>query len=251
MATAEIQTRSVEWSELNAISTERRALFAILSFHLGEINCLQRLALLTTSREYENEHLDQLAMMQANTLIRTLSSKLFEFLVFISDDDGKFRRHFDLDTLRKDFLSEAEELKLDKGYFIAEEVRRKVAFHLDLNRAIQSVRNFSRDFEVTFYIGKHDGNFAFPIGEHLVFDGLLPCTDQSRKAGISSAGDLDAWIKWTSKVTYLAKRFHIAVYEAFLRPTLDGIMKNGAPICDHEAYVAVPGSTAMPLFLED
>ena len=212
----------LRWHELQSLSRGERALFAVSSFALSEVNVLQRLSLFSLYQVSGNKHVEEAASIQRNVLLRLVTLKLFEFrkLVERSSSSGELSgRCRAIVESKLDDLKRIDDLP---GFRIAKLIRNKVVGHYDFEQTIRSVDRCEDDFECSLYLADEAGNSFFPIGEKIVFERLGALPIERERAEADSAAEVQQWIDWTTAVGQCLKDLHFQVFFEVVAPLFDG-----------------------------
>lgn len=113
-----------------------------------------------------------------------------------------------------EFRGEVDQLRVGKGYQVADVVRNKFANHYDIKFVMSSISTMPDDTDCSLYLTEQNGNSCYPMGEHVVFAGVM--SDGRKSHAIQTESDLDEWVNWTSSVVNLLNRLHARLFEVLL-----------------------------------
>lgn len=212
---------------LAALNKQQKATLAMVSFALSEINALRRLALFSLFSLEKQAELEQAAVIQRNLILRTLTGKLFEFLKFFDVIcSGKAKDKLVLDEFIT-FKPKVSALKSKKGYQIAKTIRNSISNHYDIDMVMRCLSSVPDSCDCSMYLTDQRGNCYFPMGENVVFAGIM--SDSRKQHAILKENDIDVWVDWTSDVSELIYELHKALFLKLVHkkdPTIRPIERN-------------------------
>lgn len=239
----------LEWEEVRHLPVEKKALYFSLCFVVSELNALQRLALLSFEVFPSQREFEAAARIQSNSLIRVISGKCHEAGKFLLSCVEKSRDK-EVREICKVFVKRFESIEAEKGRFVSEYIRHKVAHHLDFREAVKSTSRVSSSINLNCYIHEADGNCFFPAGEDAIFEAGLVKAAPDAKHRIHSDEDHSAWVSWTTSVISLLKEMHAEVFERFILSSLSGNLRPATSLEIPEKLIARRDVDFLPLFLK-
>lgn len=246
-STSILTVMPLSWDQLHEVPVEQKALYVSLCFLVSELNALQRLALITYHAEFDEREFDALAMIQANTINRIVSSKCVEIARFVNDGKARAKDSI-VRAIFYEYDKKFADLEEDKGKNVAQHVRRKMTFHLDFGQVLKSTSEVKGSVDCNLYIHSFDGNCYFPACEDVIFQSGLQNVTCDAKHSVKTESDHEDWIKWVMAVVSLAKDMHGDVFERFLHPVLEGQMKPTKVVVIPEKLIFVQNVNSPPLF---
>ncbi len=156
--------------DLTKLSTDQKAMFAILCLVLSEVEALRKVLALGSGRPSGLTELDQAEISQRTVFIRLISMKLIEVFKTLMLD-GKYNQSTDveLNSFKDDHVkSEFNKLKKLPGYREALDQRKMMGFHFDLRhfRALSELPDVHQNHSA--FVNGDIAFSAFPYGEILV-----------------------------------------------------------------------------------
>ena len=199
------------YSEMTALPPEHAAFLGVVEYMVTELNVLQRIYLQADHREIESPIVEEITAIQRNLVMRTISSKLFEFVEFC---DGVVRscKSVTLSNLVRASVERFRSLDETKGFEIARNLRHESANHYSFKAALKNLQFVDEDTNFDIYAGKLEGNTFFPFGERLMFNARMDRHFDS--TGFSDTGEyLDHWIAWMLGSASWARLLHKQAFE--------------------------------------
>ncbi len=231
---------------LDALTKPQKATLAMVSFALSEVNAIRRLSLFSLFSLEGKTEIEPAALIQRNLILRTLTGKLFEFLKFFEAicagkaKDKKIRDEF------LKFKPKVSALQNGKGYLVAKTIRNCLSNHYDIEMVIRSLSSIPDSCDYSMYLTEQRGNCYFPMGEYVVFGGVM--SDSRKQHAVLNETDLDAWVDWTSNVSELIYEMHKALFRELVHKADPSIRPTERNIYLDPDLVGDIGQQRMPLF---
>jgi len=194
----------VSKSDLDGLSDDQQAAFAVLCFAVSELNSLARMYLFSSQKLNEQGEIIAALAIQSNLLIRTISSKLFEIREFL-EFKGKYNKTSDSKLLEfgKNATQRFAAIGEGVGYDFAVKLRHEASFHYHLKPARKRLKWVSSDALRSLYLHKLKGNSFYPFGEEALFIGLINESISSLDEVPKAQELIEAWANWSTSASGL------------------------------------------------
>lgn len=200
-------------ADLEDLHEDLSAALAVTCYAVSEINTLMRLYIFSSHQVIDNEVIDAASMIQRGVLLRTWSSKLFEFSEFIHLN-GKHNKtkNVDLIELAKQAQKSFEQLKQEKGFDLVRNIRHEASNHYCLNPARKNLKHLSPTSKLSFYLHEKNGNSFFPMGEEVMFIGRINRHATSETTKEEKSQLYNTWMNWNLMASnWLGEVHHLFV----------------------------------------
>ncbi|WP_217371973.1 hypothetical protein [Ruegeria arenilitoris] len=185
------------WDEFTSIPEDQRAAVAVASYAVSEINALSRLYLFAVQEMTGNPVIDGAVFIQANVLLRAVSSKVFEFTQLINLKDNHNKTN---DPIVKKIFSDAEvafqELKNREGFRLAQAIRNEASNHYRLKPARNNMKGLAEQARLSFCMNRMSGNSYHPLGEEFMFIARLNRAGQKAETKEDKLKLHSEWFEW-------------------------------------------------------
>lgn len=206
-------------SDLDKLTQDQKAAYAVLCYSISEINALQRMYLCSGPDLPEAPELVAAVAMQRNLLIRVLSSKLFELREFLKFE-GKYNRTKDsaLTDFGKSFEDRLSALDDCEGFRFAKRLRNEGSFHYHLKPTRARLEWVHPSAQSSMYISKAQGSNFFPYGEEVLYEGLLNEFIGSMDDEVAARELLESWAEWSMSFIREANKLFTEFFLRFIEP---------------------------------
>lgn len=184
-------------SDLNHLDDDCIAALGVASFAVSELNVLSRAFISTWHADTGDSIIDQLASAQRLTILRVWSSKLFEFVEFLSLS-GKHNKTSSPTLLAafEHIRPNLEQLKSSRAYEFARAVRNEAAHHYTLSAARKNLKYLPNNSNLSLYVHKMRGNAFYPMGEEIMFFSRLNRFIDGSDDEKDIQGFFKNWLDW-------------------------------------------------------
>ena len=195
--------------ELKKLPEDQQAIIAILCFAVSEVNSLARLYIFNSHDLVGEDAIDSAAFIQRLLLLRTWSSKLFEIRQCLSKIAKQKQTH-DSEVLRLvgEALARFEEINDPVATPIVRDIRNGLANHYSFADAKRNLKHVKPSAVCNFYIHKMNGNSFYPLGEEVMFMGMM--NRHAKRDDTLQAMELfDEWMQWNLLANGWLSKTHV------------------------------------------
>jgi hypothetical protein len=192
----------VSSTELADIPADQKAVLAVVSYAVTEINSLRKLYLASDHGLQGIDVIDEMIAHQRNMLLRLWSAKLFEFSEFIKLDEIKPAIE-DADVLKfaETAIGQFAALSTGRGYEAARNIRHEASNHYSFPAAKRNVRHVDTKTPLRMYIHDMTGNAYYPWGDIVMFFGRFARQSSSHKTDADRETLIEDWMNWNLRAT--------------------------------------------------
>ncbi|WP_170596196.1 hypothetical protein [Ruegeria arenilitoris] len=193
--------------DLEALSVDEKALFALASFAASESNSISRLYLFSTHKTTGDEIVDSAISLQIMVMLGYWSAKLFEFYETISDlAISKGTKNDNVIRLAKESFDAFSGIKEQPGYEVARAIRHEATNHYSFKAAKKNLAYIPDNANCKFYLHEKDGNSWYPFGEEVMFVGRFNRAGASLNSREEKNQLLKEWLDWNLAATKWANK---------------------------------------------
>ncbi len=247
MATNEYFTKfSLSKAQISELSVESRALIALSSHALNEVNVFLRMHLMSQHQETGQEPIDELINIQKNVILRNWSAKLFEFKKTLTEVAEATRAIKDPEV--KDIVSGAlvkfDEIFNTRGFGLAELLRKKATNHYDFFDTRGLV---SDDVDMSIFLHDMQGNCVYPYGESVFFYRRLHREVEKIKEEDAASKLSESWIDWNIATTNWLSETHSLFLERLIFDKFPQIKQDESSVYLDPQLVAFTDQPTLPV----
>lgn len=218
--------------DLENLTDDQRAAFAIICHFVNEVNVFQRLFIASGHDWPSDPEMLVAVAIQRNTIVRVLSSKIFEIREFFRFS-GRYNRTKDEKLKRFGEWADETLERLDDGdgYRFAKSVRDEGSFHYHLKPARELQKWVHDDAMRSVFVGKTSGSSLFPYGEEVMYIGLANEFVSSKETNEKVKKLMEDWSEWSlavvREVNVISKRFFLSSFSRLRRTGRPGTVISG------------------------
>ncbi|WP_299026012.1 hypothetical protein [uncultured Sulfitobacter sp.] len=196
-----LKSVSFNYDQFCRLSEHEQILLALLSYAISETNALWRVFVCAIQTTTGTVQVDQAVAVQRGVLLRTWSSKLFEFDKALKD----LRQRPKIDPALKSFVDDMrsklagpDKTKIPK---LVEEFRNEAGNHATVSAAKKNLDFLSKTAPLNMLFSDLEANTVLPLGEELFFaaryNRYLSETGKDRL----SIDPFEEWLAWNQAAT--------------------------------------------------
>lgn len=201
---AEYKLNKTDYDHLH---DDLKAGLILTAYAITETNMLMRMYLNSLHPKTGDDLLDSASWTQRHFIIRTLSTKVFEYYEMTTD---KHSKNGDASWRNEAKLISESIDATDRtiGYSIAKFMRHEAVNHYSLDAARKNLKFTSNKANFSLYVHDKHGNGYYPVGEEVMFVGrLLRYLNKSSKISFEEA--FDAWMQWMREVLFMMSEHYV------------------------------------------
>jgi len=239
-------------ADLEALTDLQRAIYAVLSFAISELNTLAKLYVFVARETSDKKAIEAAINIRRQTIIRTWSAKVFEACEFVStlpqysaDENDQYQ------VFRTNAIYRVRLLKEQEGYTVLRAIRHEASNHYSLKAALKSVRAPKASRDASIYIHLLDGNSFFGYGEEVLFFERLERLHVN--LGLREDDErsiIDIWMQWALELKNALLEIQLDFYERFIRPSVSKRFQQQIYYVDKGLLLA-PEDVKIPLLVKE
>lgn len=207
-------------SDLREASDEAVAMIAVFSYAVSELNSFLRLYI-SSLHEGCQPPLDHAVAIQKISLMRVISSKLFEFVEFLrfpklSPTDPSLR------AFSAKMCADFNSLGTRAGFETARRIRNEATSHYSFGAALKNVKHVSDRANFNMYMHRNQGNCFYPLGEEVMFMGAMNRYGHSIRSAAEREELFRIWFEWCSECYGWLSRGMSELLNLILPPPVKG-----------------------------
>lgn len=216
--------------DIDAIGTKDFAFLSITLFAANEIFVFYKyMASNIYKKDLVEPQIQALATIQQAVILRIMSAKLFEFIELYEAQHKKWMRSgasAEMDRFA-DRTKELSEIKSGQFYDLTKRMRNKITNHYAVDDIVGNINYIDSLANLTAQMHEEQGNSFFPIGEEVVFIGLMN-KYMSKESGLTTFEEkrsfTENWIAWTLKA---ARWVSATTYDIIRYYVIERLQKKG------------------------
>ena len=233
-------------TQISKLSVESRALIALSSYALNEVNVFLRMYQMSIHQETGQEPIDELINIQTNVILRNWSAKMFEFSKALRENSSKGRVF--KETAIKDIVSEAlmkfDGLSNKAGVDLVEQLRNRATHHYDF---FDTKGLVSDDAEMSIFLHEMSGNCVYPYGESVFFYSRLRREGEKIKEENAASKLIESWMKWNIATTKWLSETHSLFLERLVFDKLPHLKSDESRVYLDPQLVAFMDQPRLPV----
>jgi hypothetical protein len=210
---------NMRWSHFSELSDDQKAALAIVCFAASEVNALAKMYIFAQHELTGKDAIDYGIMAQTHSILRTWSAKLFEMSEFV-EFKGKYNKTKDtkLQKLGDEAFQSFKPLMGLEGHRIAKSLRHEATSHYYLAPVKSNLPFVDDKANCSFYLHSSSGNSNFPLGDEVVFAGLLNREGAKFQSLEDKLEVYRLWWRWNLDATKWLHAVHLAFFRELVAP---------------------------------